>query len=459
MNDKIPLRAPLILDPRAPYDIARKFVEQHYQRGTFKTLHYHKGRFYAWTGTHYAELDEATLRAELYEFLDGAMRPAGEVRVRFKPNRAQVNDLLDALKATVNLDQAHSSPTWLCHHTVPATEIVACRNGLLDLRSSQLVSHTPAFFNHNALDFDFIADAEQPKQWLSFLNDLWPNDGESIATVQEIFGLCLTSNTRYQKAFMLVGPPRSGKSTIARVLTGLVGQENVVGPTLTDLAAEFGMATFIGKRVACVPDARIGKGANRDKISERLLSITGDDVQNINRKYRDYWTGRLQVRFIVLSNELPEFDERSGALAGRFIVLALIHSFFGKEDLKLTDKLLMELPGILNWAIEGWRRLSARGHFVQPQSGLELLDALENLSSPIKAFVKERCVVAPNRSIECHRLHNAYLGWSASENNYCDLLSRNLFSRTLRAAVPGISVTQPRRSGKQVRVFNGIDLK
>jgi putative DNA primase/helicase len=386
------------------------------------------------------------------------MRPAGDGRVRFKPNRAQVNDLLDALKAIVNLDPANSAPTWLCDHTVPAIEIVACRNGLLDLQSGQLLPHTPAFFSHNALDFDFDPNAKRPEQWFSFLSDLWRDDGESIATLQEVFGLCLTANTRYQKAFMLVGPPRSGKSTIGTILTGLVGRDNVVGPTLTDLAAEFGMATLIGKRVACIPDARIGKGTNRDKISERLLSITGEDIQNVNRKHRDYWTGRLQVRFIVLSNELPEFDERSGALAGRFIVLALRRSFFGKEDLKLTDKLLMELPGILNWAIEGWWRLSARGHFVQPLSGVELVDELENLSSPIKAFVKERCIVAPNRSIECHRLYEAWRIWNALAGQFF-LPPSNLFSRDLHAAIPGISVTQPRRNGKQVRVFNGIDLK
>ena len=54
----------------------------------------------------------------------------------------------------------------------------------------------------------------------------------------------------------------------------------------------------------------------------------------------------------------------SGALAGRLLVILFQHSFFGREDPGLTDRLMGELPGILNWAIEGYERLQARGHFV-----------------------------------------------------------------------------------------------
>jgi putative DNA primase/helicase len=119
------------------------------------------------------------------------------------------------------------------------------------------------------------------------------------------------------------------------------------------MGEQFGPASLIGKRVAMISDARINKRANLYRISERLLSITGEDTQTIDRKYLSPWTGRLQVRFIVLSNELPEFDENSDALAGRFITVQLTRSFYGHEDLGLITKLLAELPGIFNWSIAG----------------------------------------------------------------------------------------------------------
>jgi len=451
----------LVLDPNAPMDIARKFVQRHHSREGVRTLHHQNGTFYAWSGRHYPEADPAQLRAQLYEFLDSAVRPSGESRVPFKPKRSQVDDLLDALKAVVNLDLCHRAPTWLGSAPVPASEIVACHNGLLHLPSDDILSHTPEFFCRNALEFDFDPGTSAPAHWFAFLKELWPDDADadSIATLQEIFGLCLTGDTRYQKAFMLIGPRRSGKGTIGRVLAELVGRDSVVSPTLSSMGEQFGPASLIGKRVAIISDARINKHARLDRISERLLSITGEDTQTIDRKFLSAWTGTLQVRFIVLTNEVPEFEEGSSALAGRFIILQLMRSFYGREDLGLGKKLLNELPGILNWSIAGWQRLTERGHFIQPRSGIDLVEMLESLSSPIMAFVKECCVVGPYKIVEIKRLYNEYCAWN-EENSKRSPLPSNLFGRNLYAAVPGLSVTQPRGAdGKQVRVYTGIGLR
>jgi putative DNA primase/helicase len=61
----------------------------------------------------------------------------------------------------------------------------------------------------------------------------------------------------------------------------------------------------------------------------------------------------LRVRFLIISNELPKITDSSGALASRFVLVRLTESFEKREDPLLHDKLLPELPGILNWALEG----------------------------------------------------------------------------------------------------------
>ena len=63
----------------------------------------------------------------------------------------------------------------------------------------------------------------------------------------------------------------------------------------------------------------------------------------------------------------------------------------------LTDRLLDELPGILLWTVAGWQRLQQRGHFVQPEAGKELMGQLEDLTSPVGAFVRETCNLGPER--------------------------------------------------------------
>src|SRR6516165_7424462 len=111
--------------------------------------------------------------------------------------------------------------------------------------------------------------------------------------------------------------------------------------------ARVGLAPLISKRVAIISDARLAGRTDQHAIAERLLSISGEDTITVDRKFREARTGRLQTRFVILSNELPRLADASGALAGRFIVLVLVNSFYGREDLGLFDRLIAELPGIL----------------------------------------------------------------------------------------------------------------
>jgi putative DNA primase/helicase len=144
--------------------------------------------------------------------------------------------VLDALRAAAHLDGSIEPPTWLNDAGgTPAHELLACANGLLHLPTRMLLPHTPSYFNHNALDFAYDPDAPEPRQWLEFLHQLWPKDDEAIETLQEIFGLCLTPDTSHQKAFAVIGPKRSGKGTIGRVLANLIGVHNCVAPTLLRL--------------------------------------------------------------------------------------------------------------------------------------------------------------------------------------------------------------------------------
>jgi putative DNA primase/helicase len=238
-----------------------------------------------------------------------------------------------------------------------------------------------------------------------------------------------------QKGFLLVGPKRSGKGTIARVLTRLVGIDNTVAPTLAGLGVNFGLAPLIGKRIAIISDARLGGRADQHAIAERLLSITREDAITIDRKFREAWTGRLQIRILILSNELPRLADASGALASRFIVLVLTHSFFGREDRGLTVRLRPELPSILNWAIAGWRRLIERGYFVMPASSGEAVQEFEDLGSPIGAFIREPCVVAPARVVETSTLFESWCEWSKQQGRDHPGTAQT-FGRDLRAAFP-----------------------
>jgi putative DNA primase/helicase len=448
------------IDKGAPFATAKTFAALRFNRADGATLHHHRGAFYHWGSAAYIETADADLRAQLYDFLDHCITidKDGEPQP-VKPTTTMVNHVVDGLRAATHLESAIDAPVWLDQvPDIEPADLIPCANGLLHLPTLSLLPLTPRFFALNALDFGYSPNAPEPQHWHRFLAEIWPNDPQSIDTLQEIFGICLTGDTRHQKAFLTVGPKRSGKGTIARVLRALVGDANAVAPTLAALGTNFGLAPLIGKRIAIVSDARLGGRADQAAVAERLLNITGEDEITIDRKYREAWTGKLQIRFLILTNELPRLADASGALASRFIVLTMTKSFYGHEDLSLTDKLLGELPSILNWSLAGLARLRDRGYFVQPASAAEAVQTLEDLGSPIGAFLRDRCNVGPEYEVAVDHLFEAWTNWCQNQGRSHPGTAQT-FGRDLRAACPTLHIKRPRSANDRIRIYEGIGIK
>jgi putative DNA primase/helicase len=381
-----------------------------------------------------------------------------------KVTRNLVNDVLQALGGMCLLPADTDPPTWIDGPPGPdPSGILAMQNGLLDLNAAAqgkpdcLLPPDVRFFTTTAVPFAYDPDAPQPVEWLKFLASLWPDDPGSIATLQEWFGYLLTPDTRQQKILLLLGPKRSGKGTIVRVLRSLVGPNNVVGPTLGSLATNFGLWPMLGKSVAVVSDARLSSRTDTAAIVERLLAISGEDAVTVDRKHQSMLTTKLNTRFVILSNQMLDLADASGALVGRFIVLKGTQSFYGREDHGLLDRLLAELPGILRWAIEGWRRLNTRGRFAQPASGSDLVEDMEAITSPVGSFVRERCKVGPNYRVEVGQLYSEWRSWCDSHGRK-EPGTEERFGALIRAAVPSIARSRPRTPVGRVNCYTGICL-
>ncbi len=375
-----------------------------------------------------------------------------------------VANILDQLRAQSELSWDIDAPAWLTKSkSWPASELLVARNGIFHLPSivagqpSQLPA-TPTLFSTVALDYDVSLQADKPEAFFRFLSELWPNDPQSITALQEWCGYLLTPDTSQQKILFLVGPKRSGKGTLARVVRAMVGAPNVVGPTLASFSQNFGLYPLLGKSLAIVSDARLSGRADKAVVMERLLSISGEDSLTIDRKYGTAVTVKLPTRIMLLSNELPRFSDTSGALASRMIFLQLTKSFYGKEDPQLTGRLLTELPSILMWAIGGWKSLKDRGHFSQPNSTKELANEMENLGSPVGTFIRDRCELGHDYQVSRSDLHHAYLDWSSEQGKSFQADSAG-FGRDLRTVIPGVQSSYPRINGERVRVYVGIRLR
>jgi putative DNA primase/helicase len=454
-----------------PHRLARLFLEQRHAHPSGLTLRHWRGEWLRWQAGAYRPYGEDDVQAALSRHVRAEFTRIAETRTQGKkqgrPPRIQkvtrglCGDVAAALKSLCLVGTDVEQPTWLGEGPFPATEAVAARNGLLHLPSYMrgeggLHPTTPVFFSAVALDFDIDLAAPRPAAWLAFLGELWANDPQSIETLQEWFGYWLLPDTSLQKIFFLLGPPRSGKGTICRVLEQLLGAANVVGPTFSGLAGEFGLQPLLRKRLAVVSDARLSARADRGVVVERLLSVSGEDTLTVNRKHQSPVTGKLPTRLMIATNELPNLLDASGALVGRLVVLRLTESFTGKEDPVLLGRLVPELPGILLWSLEGLRRLRARGRFAQPPSGRPPLDQMAEVSSPVRAFAEECCEVGPGRQVAKQDLFEAWQAWCGERGHFAG--NDASFGRNFGAAFPQVETV--RESGpRRRRLYTGIALK
>lgn len=435
-----------------PFAVARVFVTERFTEKKYRALHHWNGDFYAFCGTHYRVVPPSQIRADVYDYLAAKWTPAG---APIRPTRSAVDNVVDAVRAVTFLG-VPCSPAWLCDDKRLPSEFISCKNGLLHLPTRTLQPSRADYFTLNATDVSYTPNAGLPRLWDEFLHSIFDGDKEQIFALQEFFGLLVGTDTTRQKALLLVGDKRSGKGTIARILRATVGPANVCAPTLSSLGQPFGLATLIGKQLAILSDVRLSGRADTSAIAEAILRVSGEDAISIPRKFLPDWTGQLTTRFVLISNELPNLADSSGALASRFVILQTRRSFFGKEDPNLTQKLLTELPAIFCWALDGLTRLQKRGHFVQPCSTAAALAQLESLGSPMKAFISDRCTVEPGATVACAILFDAWRAWCEQQGRE-HAGNLQMFGRNLSAAVPGLRVTQQRDgTGARHRCYEGL---
>ena len=131
---------------------------------------------------------------------------------------------------------------------------------------------------------------------------------------------------------------------------------------------------------------------------------------------------------MIISNERPTFHDPSGAIVSRFVMPRLTESWLGREDIRLTGELMGELPGILNWALDGLGRLDSNGAFTEPAASADAIAtapprawpdlpgtrcqrSLQDAVSPEGAFLRDECL--PDSEVPCSELFAARKEWAA----------------------------------------------
>src|SRR5690606_30285438 len=113
------------------------------------------------------------------------------------------------------------------------------------------------FFSTGYVDAPVAVEHAKPKRWLRFLDQLWGEDAESIALLQEWLGYLVAGDTRRHKGLLMIGPRRSGKGTILHIAEALVGgAQGAFGATMSSFSGDFGLELAEGRTLLTMGDLR-----------------------------------------------------------------------------------------------------------------------------------------------------------------------------------------------------------
>jgi len=470
--------APVVLSPTTPGKSAQKFKALR-----FPTLLNFQNEWLSYDDSAYLPIEDETIAARVKEFLEAAKVAKVEERkskddngnskvsrknvlLPFNPKPKDISEVYAMLKHDCHVPHnTMSPPTWLDGGTgiyagLDKKNLISCRNGLLDIENRTLYPATSAFFTRTALAIDYDANAPEPTLWLEFLDQVTNHRPELVDLLQEMMGYLISTDTSMQRVFFLWGRPRSGKGTILRVVTALIGKHNTRFPSIETLAGRFGYQNLIGASLAQITDMDCDNRQALGTAATRINAISGEDGITAERKGVTDWNGELAVRFLLAGNGLPDFGSHTAAMATRLLIAPFDRSFKDHEDRDLTEKLFAELPGILNFSLDGLTQLRERGDFVEPAASGSAKLRMIYQSDPIHGFVEEHCTVKTGAGVDKAVLYDAFQSYCMATGSHA--VAMNKFSEKLASAYPSIAATK--RSGergsvdKRVPCFGGIRL-
>ncbi|MDP9315573.1 MAG: phage/plasmid primase, P4 family [Chloroflexota bacterium] len=339
----------------------------------------------------------------------------------------------------------------------PRAGLVNFLNGTLDTATMELRPHSHADGFTYCLPFAYSA-SDYP-QIAAFLTATIPDPMAQRAYMAHI-GLALLGDVLLHKAVLLLGPPRSGKSTALMLANAVCGNapEANAGPALFNAELE-GMrsrAVWNGKRIVTIEELPT-EALRNEEIFKAMTAHGGVAARRMNvlETLNNRWTSKL----LMATNEAPRYADRSGALTQRLIVIRCPNGRIEEQlDVHLFERLMPELGAFAAACITEARKVRTAGRYDQSPAMLAELAAIETDGDAVKSFVLDMCVIDADAWIPSASLYRAYL-------QYCE---ENGHTRPMVAARLGRAVTERYRSvepksrkvdGKPIRGLQGIRLR
>jgi putative DNA primase/helicase len=353
-----------------PHDYAKYLASS----GNYAT---ENGTLLEWTGIYWKPLESSELERSAYKWL-----------VDHRPEFATPTNAAIAIRAAMLHCPRLPSPV--------RDTVIPCRNGYVEVDENGVrqVPASPAQGLKYVLNCLYDPGAGTPVRFQTFLDTVLP-DKDVQKRVQEYAAYTLTSDARYQRAQLWKGGGANGKGVLARIIQAMHG--NATAIDLGSIGERFSLAPLVDASLIYSDEAPKGR------INESVLkSLIAGETVLVERKYKDPISSRINGKFLMLSNHVPEIIDHSDGFYRRLDIVPFDVTIpEHKREPGLAESIIgAELSGVLNWALEGLVRLRRRGRFdpVLPEIMAQMLVSAKCLTNPIRSWISDVFVELSSRS-------------------------------------------------------------
>lgn len=363
----------------------------------------------------YAEAAEITDKHAREALVDHARRSENAARLRAIVEVAETQ-----AEIAVHADAFDIDP-WL----------LTVENGTIDLRTGNLLEHRREDLITKLAPVRFDPAARCPI-FSSFIEKITKQRPTLGGFLQRLFGYSLVGVVTDHVVVVFYGRGANGKTTLLELMAGLLGEYARKTPFTTFLSRKHDggprddLVRLKGARL--VYSAESGSGCRLDEGT--VKEITGGDKITARPMYGKYLTFAPGFKVFLATNNRPGIRDESVGMWRRVKLVPFdVEIPESEQDKSLREKLRAELPGILNWCLEGCRLWQESG-LGEPTEVRDATAAYREEQDSFGAFFDERLIFKKGSRLLTKDLSSAYADWCKSSGE--DRRSRAELADALR---------------------------
>jgi putative DNA primase/helicase len=309
---------------------------------------------------------------------------------------------------------------------------LAVANGVLDLKTMELEEPKRSDLITKMCNVKYDPAARAPR-WEAYLNRVLAGDEELKTYIQRAIGYSLTGDTSAQAIFFLFGVGANGKSVFLHIMRSLFGDYGATADFSTFLVRRSegprsDLARLEGARFVGAVEASEGKSFDEGVLKQ----LAGQDTVTARRLYQDEVEFQPTLHLWLAANHKPTIRETTDAIWRRIHLIPFTVIIpLEERDPDIRDVLRGELPGILNWALEGcrmWRKIG----LAEPERVKLATKEYREDSNTLGQFIGECCIVQDGAVAPSMVLYNKYKDWCVERSE--KPLTHTAFGRKLGEA-------------------------